>query len=141
MTDPDERARLDEAASELGDAAVDPAALAAALVGDAAAPYQDLVALIDSLPPIRAVRDVLGRPGFWASYQFTLGVAVAATVLAAGGGAVAVFVIARRPRSPGRFGLGLLHYNFGMPHLVWAVALAALLTPSGWVARLSAVVG
>ena len=34
---------LDDAADRLGGAAVDPADLAAALVGDAAAPYQDLV--------------------------------------------------------------------------------------------------
>lgn len=43
VTDTAARTALTEAAAALGPAAVDPSALAAALVGDAAAPYQDLV--------------------------------------------------------------------------------------------------
>lgn len=43
VTDPEARRVLDDAAGQLGEAATDPAALASALVGDAAAPYQDLV--------------------------------------------------------------------------------------------------
>jgi len=43
VTEPAARRVLDEAATALGAGAADPADLAAALVGDAAAPYQDLV--------------------------------------------------------------------------------------------------
>ncbi|MGE0880901.1 MAG: ABC transporter substrate-binding protein [Acidimicrobiia bacterium] len=43
VADPKQKALLDAATAKLGAAAVDPAALAASLVGDAAAPYQDLV--------------------------------------------------------------------------------------------------
>lgn len=43
VTDPEQRALLDDAAGRLGDAAVDPAVLSSALVGDAAVPYQDVV--------------------------------------------------------------------------------------------------
>lgn len=43
VTAPSARRALDEAASALGSGAADPSELAAALVGDAAAPYQDLV--------------------------------------------------------------------------------------------------
>ena len=100
-----------------------------------------LAALADSLPTIAALREVVDLPGFWESYTFTVVVAVAATGVAAGGAAAAGFVIARRPRPPRRSVLGLLHYNIGMPHLVWAVALSTLLAPSGWVARFCATIG
>lgn len=43
VTDPNERQLLTDAAAQLGSAATDPADLAASLVGDAAAAYQDLV--------------------------------------------------------------------------------------------------
>ncbi|MBI4936359.1 MAG: ABC transporter substrate-binding protein [Actinobacteria bacterium] len=43
VTEPAARRALDEAAAALGSGAADPSEMAAALVGDAAAPYQDLV--------------------------------------------------------------------------------------------------
>ena len=99
-----------------------------------------LAALAGSLPTFGALREVIALPGFWESYTFTLAVAVVATAMAAGGAAYIGFALARRTRPPGATTLALCNHNLGMPHLVWAVALVALLAPSGWVARLAAAV-
>lgn len=100
-----------------------------------------MAALVESRPSLGAVRAVVVRPGFWESYTFTVTTAVIATAMAAMGAAGVGFVLARRARPPRGLALAVLDVNLAMPHLVWAVALAALLTPSGWVARLVASIG
>ena len=84
---------------------------------------------------------MIALPGFWESYTFTLAVAVAATALASVGAAGIGFALARRPagqRAPRCSRCATT--TSALPHLVWAVALVALLAPSGWVARLAAAV-
>ena len=90
---------------------------------------------------LSAYRDVLRRSGFWTSYGFSLWVAFAGTVLAAIGAMLVGFRWTRRADRKGRLTLSILQFNVGIPHLVWAVALVAVLSPSGWLARLSTSVG
>lgn len=88
-----------------------------------------------------AYSDVVTRPGFWESYGFSLWIAFAGTTIAAIGAAMLGFAWARRARRAGRLSPSILQYNLGVPHLVWAVALVAVLSPSGWIARLTAWAG
>ena len=90
---------------------------------------------------LSAYFDVVTRPGFWESYGFSLWIALAGTTIAAIGAALLGFVWARRAGQTGRLSLSILQYNLGVPHLVWAVALLAVLSPSGWIARLTAWAG
>lgn len=90
---------------------------------------------------LSAYSDVVTRPGFWESYAFSLWIAIAGTTIAATGAALLGFAWARRADQRGRLTLSVLQYNLGVPHLVWAVALVAVLSPSGWIARLIASAG
>ena len=113
-----------------------------------------LVALIDALATslgagngqwsaigLSAYSDVVTRSGFWESYWFSLWIAIAGTTIAAIGAALLGFAWTSRADRRGRLTLSILQYNLGVPHLVWAVALVALLSPSGWIARLTAWAG
>lgn len=87
-----------------------------------------------------ALRTVIGLPGFWSSFAFSVYVALGGTLLAAAG-AVALghrWCIRPRDRQTARM---VLHFNLGVPHLVWAVALVALLSPSGWISRITSLLG
>lgn len=101
-----------------------------------------IAALVDSTATdLDVYRSVFDRPGFWTSYAFSIWIAVASSTFAAIGAAVIGFRWARRNRSTGRFTVAVLQYNLGIAHLVWAVSLVALLSPSGWLARLAAAAG
>ncbi len=90
---------------------------------------------------LSAYSDTVGQSGFWESYGFSLWIALAATAIAAIGAALLGFAWARHAGQTGRLTLSILQFNLGVPHLVWAVALVAVLSPSGWIARLTATVG
>ncbi|MGD9706022.1 MAG: hypothetical protein AB7L17_16440 [Ilumatobacteraceae bacterium] len=90
---------------------------------------------------LSAYSDVVTRPGFWEAYWFSLWIAITGTTIAAIGAALLGFAWARRADQRGRVTLSILQYNLGVPHLVWAVALVAVLSPSGWIARLTASAG
>lgn len=92
-------------------------------------------------PTLAAYRAVLGHPGFAESYGFTLLVASVGTLLAVGGALVVGF---RWTRPGGRsrpVELGVLQLNLSLPHLVWAVALSATFSASGWIARVVTALG
>jgi ABC-type uncharacterized transport system YnjBCD permease subunit len=89
---------------------------------------------------LHAYGELLSDPAFPGALAFSLWVAVAGTILAVVGALAVVWTwTARSGRR--RFALAVLQVNLAVPHLVWAVALAATLAPSGWVARLLAAVG
>ncbi len=90
---------------------------------------------------LSAYSDVVTRSGFWESYWFSLWIAIAGTTIAAIGAALLGFAWTRRADRRGRLTLSILQFNLGVPHLVWAVALVAVLSPSGWIARLTAWAG
>lgn len=89
---------------------------------------------------LSAFRLVTNLPGFWASYWFSVYVALGGTTLAAVGAVVLGHGWCRRPRSR-RTSVAVLQFNIGIPHLVWAVALVALLSPSGWISRVTSSLG
>ncbi|MFN0090049.1 MAG: ABC transporter permease subunit [Acidimicrobiales bacterium] len=96
---------------------------------------------VSGRPSLDAYRAVLGHPGFPASYGFSVLVASVGTAVAVAG---ALLVGFRWSRPSGRMRaakLGLLQLNLSVPHLVWAVALLATFSASGWVARLATFVG
>lgn len=85
-----------------------------------------------------AYRVVIGLPGFWASYAFSVWIAVAATAIAATAAALIGYATTRHETRTSRWRFAVLQFNLGVAHLVWAVALAAVLAPSGWIARIVA---
>ncbi len=87
-----------------------------------------------------AYRSVLGHDGFVGAALFSLGVAVAATVLAMAGGLAIAFRWADRPRRrvSERW---LFPAHLAVPHVAWAVALLATFSSSGWLARAAAATG
>lgn len=109
------------------------AALVDALASSISAEGSDAVGLA-------VFRTVLGLPGFWASFWFSLSVALSGTLLATAGAVVLGHRWCTRPRAR-RTAQTLLHFNLGVPHLVWAVALVALLSPAGWISRVTSLFG
>ncbi|MGE0880902.1 MAG: ABC transporter permease [Acidimicrobiia bacterium] len=100
-----------------------------------------LFALWSSRPSADAVHTVIALPGFWASYRFSVAIAFVATATTVAAGVLVGFLVARRQRRLTTLWTGVLSYNLGVAHLVWAVALLALLSPSGWIARIVASLG
>ncbi len=82
----------------------------------------------------------LAAQEFWPSLAFSFWVSLAATVLAAAG-ALGIAVLLTQRGQPTSRSLLLLHLNLAIPHLVWAIALALLLSQSGLLARLAAAIG
>ncbi len=76
---------------------------------------------------------------FWAGLGFALWVSAAATLGAVALTLALLALVGARLRSTPS--LVLLNLSLGLPHLVWAVALALLLSQSGLVARLAAALG
>lgn len=92
-------------------------------------------------PSLAAYRSVLGHPGFGASYRFSLTVAVLGTAVATLGALLVGFGWTRPAGRRRALKLGVLQLNLCLPHLVWAVALAATFSASGWLARLATLLG
>jgi putative spermidine/putrescine transport system permease protein len=88
-----------------------------------------------------AYRSVLGDGRLWPSLALSVWVAAASTVLACSGAALVSFGWLGRPGRHRRIELTAFHLTLGLPHLVWAVALVAVLGQSGWLARLAAWAG
>jgi len=88
-----------------------------------------------------AYRRVLASPTFWESACFSLWIAVASTVLGVGGGTMISWWWVSRPGRIRRIDLWLVNLTVSIPHVAWAVALLALLTQSGFVARMAAAAG
>jgi putative spermidine/putrescine transport system permease protein len=92
-------------------------------------------------PTLDAYRRVLASPGFLRSFGFSLWVATMGTVVAVAIGAGIAWVWTARTARIRRVDLGFVHLNLAIPHVVWAVALGALLSQSGWFARVAAGIG
>jgi len=92
-------------------------------------------------PGIDAYRSVVGADGFVEALAFSMWVAVAGTLLALAGAVTVAWLWTTRPGRLHRVGLGVLHVNLSIPHIVWAVALAATFSQSGWLSRLVVLVG
>jgi putative spermidine/putrescine transport system permease protein len=88
-----------------------------------------------------AYRRVLATPGFDRSLAFTLWIAAASAVLAVTTASVIAWVWTIRPGRSRRLDAGMVHLTVSIPHVAWAVALAAMLSQSGWLARLTAGLG
>lgn len=84
---------------------------------------------------------VLSHPGFWPAYGFSLWIAAAGTLIAVCGAVAVGFAWTSRPGRRRTVQLWVLQVNVSLPHLVWAVALVATFSPSGWVSRLAATAG
>ena len=88
-----------------------------------------------------AYRSILGADGFFEALFFSLWVAVAGTSIASVGAIALSWLWTTRPGRMRSVGLGVLHLNLSIPHIVWAAALAATFSQSGWMSRLTALVG
>lgn len=93
---------------------------------------------------LSAYRALAGDPAVRQGLVLTVTVAVVATVASTVLGiALALLVRAVGRRSPRRRrrGVRLLQVNLAVPHLVGALAIGALVAPTGWLARLAHAVG
>jgi putative spermidine/putrescine transport system permease protein len=88
-----------------------------------------------------AYRRVVASPGFDRSLAFTLWIAAASTFLAVCIGSSIAWLWTSRPGRVHRFDAGIVHLTVSIPHVAWAVALAATLSQSGWWARVAAATG
>ncbi len=88
-----------------------------------------------------AYRRVIASPTFWESGLFSMWVAVASTVLAVAGGTLISWWWISRPGRIRRIDMWLVHLSVSIPHVAWAVAFVAVLSQSGFAARVAAVVG
>lgn len=108
------------------------------------AAWQGIVTSLRARGPglsLDAYRSVLGDGRLWPALGLSVWVASASTLLAAAGAALVVFGWVRRPGRRQRVELTAFHLTLALPHLVWAVALAAVLGQSGWLARVAAWAG
>lgn len=92
-------------------------------------------------PNLDAYQRVVHLPGFGRSLALTVWVATASTVLAIAAGSAISWLWAARPGRARRVDTGFVHLTVSIPHVVWAAALAATLSQSGWVARLATATG
>lgn len=88
-----------------------------------------------------AYRRVMGSPTFWQSAAFSMWVAVASTVLAVAGGTMISWWWISRPGRIRRVDMWLIHLSVSIPHVAWAVAFVAVMSQSGFGARIAAAVG
>lgn len=88
-----------------------------------------------------AYRRVIASPTFWESATFSMWVAAASTVLAVGAGTMITWWWISRPGRVRRVDMWLLHLSVSIPHVAWAVAFVAVLSQSGFGARVASAVG
>ena len=90
---------------------------------------------------VAAYRSLFASPGFWPALGFSLWVAIVGTAVSVVVASLVGFAWIHRPGRQRRVQLWMFQLNLSLPHLVWATALTATLSQSGWLARLSASVG
>lgn len=88
-----------------------------------------------------AYRRVLDSPTFWESARFSLWIASMSTALAVTAGTLVSWWWVSRPGRVRRIDLWMIHVAVSVPHIAWAVALAAIVSQSGLFARFAAGAG